>query len=89
MSTLFTHPAAPLAARLALGPRRLPGRLLGASILFTLLPDLDVLTFSFDLPYGHFFGHRGFFHSLSFAAVAAALGLGRWIGERGGRRGGH
>ncbi len=82
MPTLFTHPVAPFAARLALGPGRVPGRLLAAAVAFSLLPDLDVLAFSFGLPYGHVFGHRGFFHSLPFAALAALATafLGRGLG---------
>lgn len=40
-------------------------------------PDLDVVAFLMDIPYEHPFGHRGFFHSLLFAALigvaAAAL----------------
>ncbi|MBK7207507.1 MAG: metal-dependent hydrolase [Elusimicrobia bacterium] len=79
MPTLFTHPAVPLAARLALGARLLPGRLLVAAVVFSLLPDLDVLAFSFGLPYGHVFGHRGFFHSLTFAAMAALVVA--WVGR--------
>lgn len=73
MPTLFTHPVVPVAARIALGPRRLPVRLLGVAVAFSLLPDADVLSFSFGLPYGHPLGHRGFFHSLVFAALAAGV----------------
>jgi inner membrane protein len=38
------------------------------------LPDLDVVAFSFGIPYEHEFGHRGFSHSFFFAALVALLG---------------
>ena len=47
--------------------------LLLLSILSTILPDLDVIAFNFDIPYSHPFGHRGFTHSILFAAVWALL----------------
>lgn len=41
-----------------------------------MLPDLDVLSFRFDIPYAAPFGHRGFTHSLFFAvATGAAFSL--------------
>jgi inner membrane protein len=45
--------------------------LLGA--LCSAIPDLDVIGFRFGVHYGDFWGHRGFTHSLAFAAVLAAL----------------
>jgi inner membrane protein len=41
-------------------------------------PDLDVLAFRFGIPYDHPLGHRGFTHSLVFAALVAALSLLVW-----------
>ena len=38
-----------------------------------ILPDFDVLAFSFGIPYEHVLGHRGLTHSLLFAVV---LGFG-------------
>lgn len=34
------------------------------------IPDFDVISFAF-VPYGHFFGHRGFTHSVVFALLLA------------------
>lgn len=76
MPTIFTHPAVPLALRLALGPRSVPKRLLWAGALAAILPDLDVVGFSLGIPYDSPFGHRGFSHSVFFAllvGLAAAL----------------
>lgn len=38
-------------------------------------PDVDVIGFELGVPYGNFWGHRGFTHSLFFAASAATLVL--------------
>lgn len=38
-----------------------------------VIPDLDVIGFRFGIRYGDFFGHRGFTHSLLFAALLAAV----------------
>jgi len=37
------------------------------------LPDVDVLSFRLHIPYGSMFGHRGFTHSLFFAAAWALI----------------
>jgi len=47
--------------------------LLLLAILSSILPDLDVLTFNFGIPYSHPFGHRGFTHSIVFAIIWAVL----------------
>jgi inner membrane protein len=60
----------------------------GLSVVLATAPDLDVLAFRFGIPYGARFGHRGFFHSLFFAALASlpialltvgAIGLAWWL----------
>ena len=38
----------------------------------SMIPDLDVIGFRFGIRYGDFWGHRGFTHSLLFAAVVAS-----------------
>ena len=45
------------------------------------LPDLDVIGFSFAVQYGEPLGHRGFSHSLLFAALVAP-GVARLAGVR-------
>ncbi|WCO02159.1 metal-dependent hydrolase [Psychroserpens ponticola] len=39
------------------------------AILSSILPDADVLAFSFGIPYEHMLGHRGFTHSIAFALL--------------------
>ncbi len=44
--------------------------------LLAVLPDIDVLAFRLGVPYEAPFGHRGAFHSITFAAcVGAAVGI--------------
>ena len=40
-----------------------------------MIPDLDVIGFRFGVHYGDFWGHRGFTHSLAFAALLASAAL--------------
>ena len=75
MASAFTHAAAALALGTAFRRPGPPARfwLLGAA--FAALPDLDGIGFWLGVPYESEFGHRGFSHSLFFAAVMASLGL--------------
>jgi inner membrane protein len=74
MPTIFSHPAVPLALALGLGREIVSRRLLLAGVAVSILPDLDVVAFSFGIPYEDEFGHRGFSHSFFFAAVVAVVG---------------
>ncbi len=74
MPTLFTHPAVPLALGLGLGRRTISRRLLLVGVALSILPDVDVVAFLFSIPYSAALGHRGFTHSLMFAAVVALFG---------------
>ena len=69
MPTVITHSAVALAAGKAFAPKELPKRFWVLSVLCSVIPDADVLAFSFGIPYGHFFGHRGFFHSPFFGLL--------------------
>ena len=48
--------------------------LVGAAL--AVAPDLDIAAFGLGLPYDHPLGHRGFTHSVLFAALAGAVGAG-------------
>ena len=74
MPTVFSHAAVPLALGLGLGSGTVPGRLLAAGVLAAVLPDADVVTFYLGIPYSAGLGHRGFSHSLMFAAGVALAG---------------
>jgi inner membrane protein len=74
MPTIFSHPAVPLTLGFGLGKEIVSRRLLVAGVAASILPDLDVIAFSFGIPYEHEFGHRGFSHSFLFAAFVALVG---------------
>jgi inner membrane protein len=75
LPTIFTHPAVPLAFGLAPARQTLSWRLLWAGVICSVAPDLDIIAFHFDIPYGHVFGHRGFTHSVFFAIALALLAV--------------
>jgi inner membrane protein len=75
MPTIVSHPAVAVALRV-------PRRLAFAAVALTVLPDIDVLGFRFGIPYGSTFGHRGFTHSIAFAAAASAVATLALRGDR-------
>ena len=74
MPTVFAHAAVPLALGGGLGRRLVSRRLLAAGVVAAVLPDLDVVTLYWGIPYSAGLGHRGFSHSLLVAALAALIG---------------
>ncbi|HWO41051.1 MAG TPA: metal-dependent hydrolase [Candidatus Eisenbacteria bacterium] len=73
MPTPLSHTAVPIAARVFFGERFISNRLLWTGVAGSILPDLDVVAFTLGIPYDHPLGHRGFTHSIFFAAVVALL----------------
>ena len=73
MSTTFTHLVVPISMGLALGTRTITPRLIGLGCLLSILPDIDVIGFFNGISYHSPYGHRGFTHSIAFAAVCGGL----------------
>lgn len=73
MPTILTHSIIPISARLGFGKPMVGKSLLLLGMVYSMLPDIDVLGFRFGVPYASQWGHRGFTHSLFFAAVLAGL----------------
>ena len=73
MATIFTHPVVALAAMPWFRDVKNSRTTLFVGMLLTILPDLDVIGFRLGIPYDHFWGHRGFTHSLFFAVCLGAL----------------
>jgi inner membrane protein len=71
--SLFAHAAPALALAPAFARPGSAKRLICLGVIGAMAPDLDVLAFAAGVPYEHALGHRGLWHSLPFAAVAAAL----------------
>jgi len=53
----------------------IPKRVWAAGVLCSVVPDVDVIGFHYGIPYGAFWGHRGFTHSLLFAAILASIAM--------------
>ena len=43
------------------------------AVICSILPDADVISFSFGIPYESFWGHRGFSHSFLAAGIVGVL----------------
>ena len=73
MPTIMTHGIIGLGAGKFFSLNRQPARFWVFSIVLPMLPDADVITFFYNIPYDHVMGHRGFSHSFGFAGL---LGFG-------------
>ena len=73
MPSLISHAAVAVAAGAAFAPRDVPGQFWALAVLCSILPDADVLGFSFGIPYHHVIGHRGYFHSPFFGLLLSIL----------------
>jgi inner membrane protein len=73
MCTVITHPAVPIALSVLVPQESASSSLLIAGALCSIAPDLDVVGFEFGIEYGDMLGHRGFTHSIFFAALLAVF----------------
>ncbi len=73
MASVFSHAVAALGIGACFYRPGTPKRVWVAGALCSVIPDLDVVGFHFGIHYGDFWGHRGFTHSLLFAALLASL----------------
>ncbi len=63
MPSVISHAVVATAAGVAFAPQEVPTRFWILAVACSVIPDVDAIGFAFGVPYGHFFGHRGFFHS--------------------------
>jgi inner membrane protein len=85
MPTVFTHPVIAIVLTPWFRDVRTSKIVVFIGVIFTVLPDIDVIAFKFGIPYQHMFGHRGFSHSIFFAAVFSAVVawlLSKWLQTR-------
>ena len=73
MPSLISHAAVAVAGGIAFAPRDVPKHFWALSIVCSIIADADVIGFAFGIPYHHFLGHRGFFHSPFFALLLSVL----------------
>ncbi len=82
MPTIITHGVVGALGASLLQSRKQTRRLLFFSVFCPVLPDFDAIGFRLGIPYDHFFGHRGFSHSLVFALLTALVVVGFFFRER-------
>jgi inner membrane protein len=76
MASVISHAVAAFGIGSVFNPRNSPKFVWLVGVVCSVIPDLDVIGFRFGIHYGDFWGHRGFTHSLLFAALlAGAAGL--------------
>lgn len=69
MASPFSHAVAALSIGTCFYRPQIPKRVWVAGVLCSVIPDLDAIGFRFGVHYADFWGHRGFTHSLVFAAL--------------------
>ena len=72
MASALSHAVAALGIGAFFYRPDIPKRVWVIGAACSVLPDVDVVGFYFGVRYGDFWGHRGFTHSLFFAAVLAS-----------------
>jgi inner membrane protein len=75
MPSIFSHAVAALGIGACFYRNGVPNRVWLAGAVCSVLPDMDVVGFRLGIHYGDFWGHRGFTHSLAFAALLAGAML--------------
>jgi len=73
MASAFSHAFAAVSLGKIYTGRKMSWRFWGLTIASAVLPDADVVSFGFSIPYDSMFGHRGITHSLPFALAWAFL----------------
>lgn len=75
MASVISHAIAALGIGALFYRVGMSKRTLVAGAVCSVVPDFDVIGFDFGIRYGDFWGHRGFTHSLLFAALLASIVL--------------
>jgi len=73
MASAFSHAVAAMSIGTCFYRPQISKGVWVAGTLCSVIPDLDVIGFRFGFRYGDFWGHRGFTHSLVFAAFLAGV----------------
>ncbi len=73
MASGFTHLFVGEALGKVYTEKKMPAKFWVLAAVCSIFPDFDIVAFYLRVPYGHMFGHRGFSHSLLFAAILGML----------------
>jgi inner membrane protein len=69
MASIFGHAVASIAIGSGFSKVIKNAKFWLLGVFCAVIPDADVISFKFGIPYDSFFGHRGFTHSLVFALL--------------------
>jgi inner membrane protein len=69
----FSHAVAALSIGACFYRQGIPKQVWAAGAICSIVSDLDVMGFGLGIHYADFWGHRGFTHSLLFAALLATF----------------
>lgn len=75
MASVFSHAVAALGIGACFYRPDTSKRVWVIGVVCSVVPDLDVIGFRLGVRYGDFWGHRGFTHSLLFAALLATAAV--------------
>jgi inner membrane protein len=73
VASVLSHAVAALSIGTCFYRPHVSTRFWAAGVFGAVLPDLDVIGLRFGVPNANFWGHRGFTHSLVFAALLASV----------------
>lgn len=73
MASAFGHALVAITLGSTLRRKLFNWKVILTGIVCTILPDADVVSFSFGIPYENFWGHRGFTHSFLFAFITGVV----------------
>ena len=73
MSSAFGHALVSISLGSALKKKLFNWKVILLGMVCTILPDADVISFSFGIPYDSFWGHRGFTHSFLFTLITGVI----------------
>lgn len=73
MPSAFTHILVGGALGKTCTEEKVPAKFWVLAAACSIIPDIDAIGFYFGIKYGSVFGHRGFFHSLTFASIVSLL----------------
>jgi len=82
MASAFSHALAALSIGTSFYRPQVAKRVWVAAAACSVLPDIDVIGFRFGIHYGDFWGHRGFTHSLLFAALLSGAAVAILSGKK-------
>ena len=73
MPTIFSHAFSAIALGCSFRQKENFGKMLTLGAACSMLPDADVISFAFGIPYASLWGHRGITHSFFFAALLSLI----------------